>query len=61
MRREPRAEPQCYDPAIGGGKVGEGDVVISPAVRGPALPATDERSIEAVLRDTGLLETSKAG
>src|ERR687893_410238 len=30
---------------------------ISPTVRGPALPATDEQAIEAVLRDTGLLET----
>jgi 2-dehydro-3-deoxy-D-pentonate aldolase len=34
---------------------------ISPTVRGPALPATDEQAIEAVLSDTGLLETSKAG
>jgi dihydrodipicolinate synthase/N-acetylneuraminate lyase len=34
-------------------------VPISPAVRGPALPTTDEGAIEAVLRDVGLLETSK--
>ena len=34
-------------------------VPISPTVRGPALPATDEESVEAVLRDVGLLETSK--
>jgi dihydrodipicolinate synthase/N-acetylneuraminate lyase len=36
-------------------------VPISPAVRGPALPATDEEAIEAVLADAGLLETPKAG
>ena len=34
-------------------------VPISPTVRGPALPATDEEGVEAVLRDVGLLETSK--
>ncbi len=36
-------------------------VPISPTVRGPALPATDEQAVEAVLRDVGLLETSRAG
>jgi hypothetical protein len=36
-------------------------VPISPNVRGPALPAIDEEAIEAVLKETGLLETSKAG
>jgi dihydrodipicolinate synthase/N-acetylneuraminate lyase len=34
-------------------------VPISPTVRGPALPATDEEGVETVLRDVGLLETSK--
>jgi 4-hydroxy-tetrahydrodipicolinate synthase len=34
-------------------------VPISPTVRGPALPATDQEGVEAVLRDVGLLETSK--
>jgi dihydrodipicolinate synthase/N-acetylneuraminate lyase len=36
-------------------------VPISPAVRGPALPATDEEAIEAVLDDVGLLKPSKTG
>ena len=34
-------------------------VPISPTVRGPALAATDVEGVEAVLRDVGLLETSK--
>ncbi len=34
-------------------------VPISPTVRGPALPATDEETVEAVLWDVGLLEASK--
>jgi dihydrodipicolinate synthase/N-acetylneuraminate lyase len=33
---------------------------ITPTVRGPALPASDEEGVETVLRDVGLLETSKA-
>jgi 2-dehydro-3-deoxy-D-pentonate aldolase len=51
------------DPAMGAIKVAMNKlgVPISPAVRGPALPATDEEAIEAVLADAGLLETSKAG
>jgi dihydrodipicolinate synthase/N-acetylneuraminate lyase len=51
------------DPPIGAIKAAmrKLGVPISPTVRGPALPATDEKSIEDVLRDTGLLETSKAG
>jgi 4-hydroxy-tetrahydrodipicolinate synthase len=51
------------DPAMGAIKVAMNKlgVPISPAVRGPALPATDEAAIEAVLADVGLLETSKAG
>ncbi len=50
------------DPAIGAVKLAMNKlgVPISPAVRGPALPATDEEGVEAVLRDTGLL-ASKAG
>jgi dihydrodipicolinate synthase/N-acetylneuraminate lyase len=32
---------------------------ISPTVRSPALPATDERAIEAVLREAGLLPVSE--
>jgi 4-hydroxy-tetrahydrodipicolinate synthase len=50
------------DPAIGAIKVAmkQLGVPISPTVRGPALPATDEQGIEAVLKDVGLLETSKA-
>jgi 2-dehydro-3-deoxy-D-pentonate aldolase len=34
-------------------------VPISPTVRGPALPATDEKAIEAVLREAGLLPVSE--
>jgi 4-hydroxy-tetrahydrodipicolinate synthase len=51
------------DPAMGAIKVAMNrlGVPISPAVRGPALPATDEEAIEAVLADAGLLETPKAG
>ena len=51
------------DPAIGAVKLAmrKLGVPISPNVRGPALPATDEQGIEAVLKETGLLETSKAG
>ncbi len=51
------------DPAMGAIKVAMNKlgVPISPAVRGPALPATDEEAIEAVLADAGLLEPSKAG
>ena len=51
------------DPAMGAIKVAMNKlgVPISPAVRGPALPATDEEAIEAVLADAGLLETPKAG
>ena len=51
------------DPPIGAIKVAmkQLGVPISPIVRGPALPATDEQGIEAVLKDVGLLETSKAG
>jgi 2-dehydro-3-deoxy-D-pentonate aldolase len=50
------------DPAIGAIKLAmkQLGVPISPTVRGPALPATDEEGIEAVLKDVGLLETSKA-
>jgi 4-hydroxy-tetrahydrodipicolinate synthase len=50
------------DPAIGAIKVAmkQLGVPISPTVRGPALPAPDEQGIEAVLKDVGLLETSKA-
>ncbi len=49
------------DPPIGAIKVAmrKFGVPISPAVRGPALPATDEQSIEAVLKEAGLLEISK--
>jgi dihydrodipicolinate synthase/N-acetylneuraminate lyase len=51
------------DPAIGAIKLAmkKLGVSISPNVRGPALPAIDEGAIEAVLKETGLLETSKAG
>ncbi len=50
------------DPAIGAIKLAMGmlGVPISPTVRGPAVPATDEEAIGAVLREAGLLETSKA-
>ena len=49
------------DPPIGAIKVAmrKLGVPLSPAVRGPALPATDEQSIEAVLKEAGLLEISK--
>ena len=48
------------DPAIGAIKLAMGKlgIPISPTVRGPALPATDEEGIEAVLRDVGLLTVS---
>ena len=51
------------DPPIGAVKLAmqKLGIPISPTVRGPALPATDEQGIEAVLKDVGLLETSKAG
>jgi 2-dehydro-3-deoxy-D-pentonate aldolase len=51
------------DPPIGALKLAMKrlGVPISPTVRGPALPATDEEGIEAVLRETGLLETPKTG
>jgi 2-dehydro-3-deoxy-D-pentonate aldolase len=49
------------DPPIGAIKVAmrKLGVPISPAVRGPALPATNEQGIEDVLRDTGLLPVSE--
>ncbi len=51
------------DPAIGAIKLAMNKlgVPISPNVRGPALPAIDEQAIEAVLKEVGLLESSKAG
>ena len=51
------------DPPIGAIKLAmkKLGVPISPTVRGPALPATDEQAVESVLKDVGLLETSKAG
>jgi hypothetical protein len=51
------------DPAIGAIKLEmkKLGVPISPTVRGPAMPATNEEGIEAVLKDVGLLEPSKAG
>jgi 4-hydroxy-tetrahydrodipicolinate synthase len=51
------------DPAIGAIKLAmkKLGVPISPNVRGPALPAIDEEAIGAVLKETGLLETSEAG
>ncbi len=51
------------DPAIGAIKLAMGmlGVPISPAVRGPALPASDEEAIGAVLKEAGVLETSKTG
>ena len=51
------------DPAMGAIKVAMNKlgVPITLAVRGPALPATDEEAIEAVLDDVGLLEPSKTG
>ncbi len=50
------------DPPIGAIKLAmkKLGVPISPNVRGPALPAIDEEGVEAVLKETGLLETSKA-
>src|SRR3712207_2915573 len=50
------------DPPIGAIKVAMNRLgaPISPAVRGPALPATDEKAVEGVLREVGLLEASKA-
>jgi 4-hydroxy-tetrahydrodipicolinate synthase len=49
------------DPPIGAIKLAmrKLGVPISPAVRGPALPATDEQAIEDVLRETGLLAVSE--
>ena len=48
------------DPAIGAIKLAMRrlGVPISPTVRGPALPATDEDAIETVLRDVGLFAVS---
>jgi len=48
------------DPAMGAIKLAmkKLGVPISPTVRGPALPATDEEDIETVLRDVGLLPVS---
>jgi dihydrodipicolinate synthase/N-acetylneuraminate lyase len=45
------------DPPIGAIKLAmkKLGIPISPMVRGPALPATAEQAIEAVLRDAGLL------
>lgn len=45
------------DPAMGAIKLAmkKLGIPISPTVRGPALPATDEEGIEAILRDVGLL------
>ena len=50
------------DPPMGAIKVAMNrlGVPISPTVRGPVLPATDEKVIEGVLREVGLLEASKA-
>src|SRR5919202_3350047 len=49
------------DPPIGAIKLSmkKLGLPISPTVRGPALPATDEEAIEAVLREVGLLEISQ--
>jgi len=53
------------DPAIGAVKLAMNilGVPISPAVRGPALPAAEgaREGVETVLKDVGLLETSKTG
>ena len=51
------------DPPIGAIKVAMKrlGVPISPTVRGPALRATDEEGIGAVLKEAGLLETLKTG
>ncbi len=49
------------DPPIGAIKLAmrKLGVPISPTVRGPALPATDEQGVEDILRDTGLLAISE--
>jgi dihydrodipicolinate synthase/N-acetylneuraminate lyase len=49
------------DPPIGAIKVAMNKlgVPISPTVRGPALPATDEKGIEDALKDAGLLPVSE--
>src|ERR687885_962240 len=49
------------DPPIGAIKLSmkKLGLPISPTVRGPALPATDEKAIEAVLREAGLLPVSE--
>ena len=53
------------DPPIGAIKLAMGmlGVPISPAVRGPALPADEgaRESVETILEDSGVLDTSKAG
>jgi 4-hydroxy-tetrahydrodipicolinate synthase len=53
------------DPPIGAIKLAMGmlSVPISPAVRGPALPAHEgaREDIEAILEDSGVLDPSKAG
>jgi 2-dehydro-3-deoxy-D-pentonate aldolase len=53
------------DPPIGAIKLAMGilGVPISPAVRGPALPADEgaREGIEAILDDSGVLDTSKPG
>jgi 2-dehydro-3-deoxy-D-pentonate aldolase len=49
------------DPAMGAIKLAmrKLGVPISPTVRGPALPATDEEGVEAVLEEVGLTTVSK--
>lgn len=49
------------DPPIGAMKLAMNKlgVPISPTVRGPALPATDEESIENILEEAGLLVASR--
>jgi 2-dehydro-3-deoxy-D-pentonate aldolase len=49
------------DPAMGAIKLAmkKLGVPISPSVRGPALPATDQEAIEAVLEEVGLTTVSK--
>jgi 4-hydroxy-tetrahydrodipicolinate synthase len=53
------------DPPIGAIKLAMGilGVPISPAVRGPALPAREDarENIESILEDSGVLDTSKPG
>ena len=53
------------DPPIGAIKLAMGilGVPISPAVRGPALPADEgaRESVEAILEDSGVLDPSNAG